>query len=89
MLATVLITDALVAQEKQEASAIRGVVTALEPQKPLFGVTVQIVELGIGTITDERGRYVFEGIAPGTYTLRFSSPGRATVEETLQVGPAI
>ncbi len=36
---------------------------------------VQIIELTKGTITDDNGKYQFEGIAPGVYSFKATAPG--------------
>jgi len=45
---------------------------------PLLGVNILVSELGTGTVTDENGNYLLEGIVPGNYTLRFSTVGFET-----------
>ena len=42
-------------------------------------VIVSIVDLGIETQTDARGRFSFGNVAPGDYTLTFRRSGMSTV----------
>ncbi len=54
---------------------------------PLIGVTVQLLEARIGTITDVRGYYEFSGaVAEGTYTFQISYVGYSTYTEKVSVG---
>lgn len=48
---------------------------------PMKKVLVEIVELGVSTYTNFYGNYGFIDIEPGTYTLRFSTPGYVTKTE--------
>ncbi|GAB4038856.1 TonB-dependent receptor [Spirosoma gilvum] len=49
---------------------------------PLQGVTVQVVGLGKATLTDELGRYRFDGLIASAYKVEFSHIGYApTVQE--------
>lgn len=55
---------------------IRGTVRDADFDVPLSGVRVSIVEeTGLQTLTSEDGRYFFESIPPGSYTLVFSKSG--------------
>lgn len=51
---------------------------------PVAGAKVLLVENGLGTQTDEQGRFKFAGIPHGRYTLRAVS-GSIQVERTIQV----
>ena len=42
---------------------------------PVVGAEVLIVEKGVGTVTDEDGRFKFTDIPHGRYTLRANTPG--------------
>lgn len=54
-----------------------GVVTDAETGYPLAGVKVTIDALA--TYTDSSGRYAFEGLTPGSYTITFEKEGYETV----------
>jgi len=61
----------------QEVGGIRGVVYDKDFGVPLAGAQVQIAETGDKRTTDSEGHYVFEKVAPGTYTLIVSKEGYA------------
>ncbi|MDB5243069.1 MAG: TonB-dependent receptor [Spirosoma sp.] len=42
---------------------------------PLSGVNVRLSDMGKATLTDESGRYRFEGLTPASYTLELSHVG--------------
>ncbi len=69
----------------QDRASLVGTLTTVEEGEPLAGVTVELVELSRTRRTSAQGRYAFQGIAPGTYTLRFSLLGRATHERPVRV----
>jgi len=70
----------------QDQASLRGTLTTVEEGEPLAGATVELVELSQARRTSARGRYAFEGLVPGTYTLRFTLLGRATHERSVRVG---
>ncbi|MDX2248338.1 MAG: TonB-dependent receptor [Bacteroidia bacterium] len=49
--------------------ALSGVVSDVSTREPLAFVNVYVPELQKGTVTDSLGRYFFEGICEGSYTL--------------------
>src|SRR5438309_1039880 len=53
---------------------------------PVAGVTVVAREASATTISDANGRYVFEGLAPGTYTVAFSLADNTLVKDGVYVG---
>ena len=53
--------------------------------KPLKGVTVEIVQNGAGAVTNARGKFGFVGITPGNYTLQLSLPGYTTLTAPVQL----
>ena len=59
----------------QGVGGIRGVVYDKDFEVPLFGAQALISETGGKQTTTEDGHYVFEQVAPGTYTLVFSKEG--------------
>ncbi|MBI4520892.1 MAG: TonB-dependent receptor [Gemmatimonadetes bacterium] len=85
--ALVLATGTATAQQSAPANRveIRGVVTATEAGAPLPAVAVRADELGVEMLTDDAGAFVFRGVSPGTYTLRFSLVGRVQREERVLV----
>lgn len=62
------------AQQKDCIAQISGVLHNTN-HEPLFGATIYIEELKRGTATDENGRYKFENICLGKYTLHCQSLG--------------
>lgn len=68
----------------QEAGRIKGKV-AREDGTALGGVSVRIQDLDQVALTDSSGSYVFEGVAPGTYTLVFSLVENETTEPDVTV----
>ena len=59
----------------QAPTATTGKITGIvndESGKPLSYTNVIIKALGIGAIADEEGKYTFDLLAPGTYTLTFT-----------------
>jgi hypothetical protein len=58
---------------------VAGVVTAGTPAKPVPNVCVYItssnpLDTGGSAVTDQTGRFVARGVAPGTYTVEFTVP---------------
>lgn len=58
-----------VASFAQTTASIKGTVTSQVNGAPVSGVTVKIIQSRQSTETDDQGRYEFNGIAPGRYTL--------------------
>ena len=58
-----------------EEGIIMGAVTHKATDKPLLGVTVEIVENGMMQITDEDGEYNFDAVEAGTYTVKGTMEG--------------
>jgi hypothetical protein len=59
---------------------ITGVITDAQTNEPLVGVTVMVVGTNLGASTDPDGKYTIINVPVGTFTLRISSVGYATVE---------
>ncbi len=57
----------------QRTGSITGTVTDKNLQRPLGGVTVEIVGTSLATSTDSAGKFRITGITPKSYTIRFSS----------------
>jgi len=65
---------------------IDGVVSAGEnDDRRLPGVTVELVELGRRTLSDEAGRFRFASVPEGRHTLRLSVVGRAVLDREVEV----
>lgn len=56
------------------AATLTGVIVEAESGNPIVGATVYCVELGIGSVTDQTGKYTFT-LSKGVRTLRISSVG--------------
>ena len=66
-----------------QSSSLAGQVVSATDQQPLPGVTVSISGISTGRVTDENGKFSFEDLANGQYTLSFSylgyQPSRITI----------
>ena len=67
------------------SATIKGRVTDSESRGPIDLAEVVIVHASRPTYTDEKGRFVLEGIAPGTYTLSVTRLGFAPLRRELVV----
>jgi len=56
----------------QNEATVSGTVVDKNTQSPLAGITIEITPGAQTTLTDSAGTFRFTGIAPGSYTLRFS-----------------
>lgn len=65
--------------------SIKGVVTDGNTGLALRGVTVQLVGLGKATLTDELGRYRFDGLVASPYKVEFSYVGYAPLVQDVVV----
>lgn len=65
------------AQKEGLSQTIRGVVIDKTSEKPLAGVTVQVVDITprLSAVTDEGGRYVIVNVPPGRHQFAFESVG--------------
>lgn len=54
---------------------VAGQVLSASDQRPLPGVTVRILGIPSGRVTDENGTFSFDGLTAGSYTLTFSYLG--------------
>ena len=61
------------------ATTLSGTVTDAVDNEPLTGVTIQITELSMATMTDIDGRYHFENLPPKTVTIQVSYIGHQTI----------
>jgi Fe(3+) dicitrate transport protein len=79
------------AQEAGETptGVVEGVVSASEDaESPLSGVTVELIEIGRRTLSDEAGRFRFTSVPEGRHTLRLSVVGRTVLDRTVEVTPS-
>lgn len=67
-----------------QTGTISGVVTTNDGQ-PAINVTISIEHTKLGSISDEHGAYVIKNVKPGTWTLRITSVGSATQQQTVTV----
>ncbi len=59
---------------------ISGVITDAQTKEPLVGVSVSVVGTSMGAITDANGVYNIVNVPVGTYTLKLTSVGFASLE---------
>ncbi len=57
------------------AGGLRGTVRDRDFEAPLGGARISIVEAHLGTVSGEAGNYLFESVAPGSYTVLVSKDG--------------
>ena len=55
--------------------AIEGVVRLAGSSKPLRGVRIVVLEIGVETVTDARGRFTAGALPGGTYAMEATGPG--------------
>lgn len=68
-----------------QSSTISGTVTDAETDEPIPQANVYITELQRGDATDFEGSYEISNVEHGTYMVRISSVGYATLEESITV----
>src|SRR6056297_205629 len=64
---------------------IRGSVTDSETGQTLPGANVSIIELDIGTVTNNDGQFELTDIRAGTYTLRISYVGYKSIRRDIEI----
>jgi hypothetical protein len=64
-----------------------GLAVDLEDQGPLEGVRLVLEDLGVGTFSDENGRFLLGDIPLGRHILRAEMLGRHSVTDTIQIRP--
>ncbi|HCD52286.1 MAG TPA: SusC/RagA family TonB-linked outer membrane protein [Balneolaceae bacterium] len=69
-----------------QSGSVTGVVTDATSGDPMPAVTVQIVELSMGTATTIDGEYTIDKVPAGTFTLRASFVGYTPFETQITVG---
>lgn len=70
---------------QEPSSVVQGSVRADENAAPLTGVSVELVEADRRTVSDNVGRFRFNDVERGAYTLRFSMIGHTVLERRIQV----
>lgn len=82
------LSDTLAAQE---AGRITGTVTADDTMRPLDGAQVSVEGAGMGSLTNNQGRFLILNVPPGEYVLRVTSLGFGSAEQsvTLQAGGTV
>jgi len=69
-----------------QSGSVTGIVTSAETNAPLPGVNVTLdVDEKRGTITNAEGAYRLHNVASGTYKVRFSAIGYASVQREVEV----
>lgn len=71
--------------QAQDGRMLTGVVVSKASQAPLGHSMVTLTPISRQTFTDDAGRFVFQGVAPGSYRLRATHLGFAPVEIQLRV----
>ncbi len=94
LIARALIAWALIACQvlpaAQSQGSIEGTVILAETGEPLHGVAVLLIELSRTTTSDNEGRYHFDGVPPGRYSLLAHLDSIFTEEtKPIIVGPGI
>ena len=75
------------AAEAQQGT-IQGTVVDANSMRPLSGAQVFIPDTGIGTLTNQAGRFILLNVPPGTQLVRTSIIGYTPFEESVQVASA-
>ena len=65
-------------QEHSKAPELKGCVRDFVTMSPIGGASLFIDGIGRHVITDEKGEFHFEGMAPGSYTIRITHPQHRT-----------
>ena len=68
----------------QTVGSVTGTITSVKAE-PLESISISIVELRKGTLTDRMGKYQISGLNPGHYTLRIQSLGAPEKDVPLQI----
>lgn len=73
------------AEAQENFGTVVGQVTAMDTGQPLPNVNVLIVGTGLGSLTNQEGRFIILRVPPGSYELEVSSIGYATAREEFVV----
>lgn len=68
-----------------KAGNIKGVIIDKQDNLPMVGVTVKIIETGIGTVTDIKGKYELSNISKGKYRVEIRFLSYKTIEKEIVV----
>ena len=68
-------------------TGIMGILTARSDGSPLAGAAVRVDAGRRGVLTDERGNFVVDRLAPGPHLIEFAQIGYATRRDTIRVMP--
>ena len=68
-------------------TGIMGILTASDDGSPLVGAAVRVDSGRGGVLTDERGGFTLDGLAPGLHIVEFAQIGYATRSDTVRVLP--
>lgn len=71
----------------QETGTVTGSVVAASSLAPLPSTQVYLVGTGIGTLTNQNGRFILLNVAAGSYQIRVERIGYATVTQPVTVRP--
>ncbi|MCS7083133.1 MAG: TonB-dependent receptor [Bacteroidetes bacterium] len=71
----------------QDRARLEGQVREAESGRPLAGATVLVLGTPWGSAADREGRYAIAGLPAGSYRVRFSFLGYASVEIPVQLAP--
>lgn len=66
-----------------QTGSISGIVADMNA--PVPSVNILILNTGIGTITDDKGKYLLKNIPAGNQTIRFSSVGYTTITKDVTI----
>ncbi len=82
-LATVALLLATSLNAQERTGRIHGVVQAADDGAVLAGTTVEVMGGALRTLSDDAGRYAFDGVPLGTISLRFERLGYVTLTKTV------
>ncbi|MCP5064299.1 MAG: TonB-dependent receptor, partial [Ignavibacteriae bacterium] len=68
-----------------QSGSIAGEITINNSSELLANVNVRIIELSLGTVTNSEGKYYFNNIASGNYTIRFSHIGYKILKKEVEL----
>lgn len=87
LLALLLFINTSLAQQPKSVGRLAGTVTDARTGEVVYGATVVVEGTRAGTITDEKGVYIIQGIAPGGYTITVRYVGYKSVSKQAIINP--